>query len=123
MTPSPKNRNKRHQDGNVYKRVRRKAQKHIEEKTEQRIIKGGKPIVVATKKDGFVTSAFEGKEEWDDMIRTLSNQYLDYSIVDINRQCHVDIEKIRDELNKEFVWDEPPLSFSGLKNSLGSFMK
>jgi hypothetical protein len=47
----------------------------------------------------------------------------DYSIVYINRQHHVDIEKIRDELNKELEWDELPLSLNGLKKSLGPFMK
>jgi hypothetical protein len=57
------------------------------------------------------------------MIQTLNNQHLDYFIVDIDRQHHLNIEKIRDELNKEFKWDILPLSFSDLKKSLRSFMK
>ncbi len=60
---------------------------------------------------------------WDDMIHMLSNRYLDYSIIDINAQQHVDIEKIKEELNKEFEWHGPPLAFHALKKTLGSFMK
>jgi hypothetical protein len=78
--------------------------------------------VVAIKKGGLVIGASEGKELWDDMICTLSNQYLDCSIVDINQQCLTYLEKIREELNKEFEWEGPPLSLIGLKKSLGAFI-
>jgi hypothetical protein len=47
---------------------------------------GLKPYVVTTYQGGVVTSASEGKNAWDDMISTLSNRYLDYSIIDINAQ-------------------------------------
>jgi len=35
---------------------------------------------------GPETRASEGKTVWDDMIHTLSNRHLDYSIIDINTQ-------------------------------------
>lgn len=37
-------------------------------------------------KGGIIIGASKGKVAWDDMIRTLSGQYLDYSIVDIYAQ-------------------------------------
>jgi hypothetical protein len=49
------------------------------------------------------------------MIYTLNNRHMDYSIIDINAQQHVDVERIREELNKEFEWDEPPLTLHALK--------
>jgi hypothetical protein len=53
----------------------------------------------------------------------LNNRYLDYSIIDINTQRHVNIEKIKGELNKEFKWHGLPLAFHTFKKTLGSFMK
>jgi hypothetical protein len=57
------------------------------------------------------------------MIFTLINWYLDYFIININQQHLIDIEKIREELHKEFEWEGPPLSLIGLKKSSRSFMK
>lgn len=45
---------------------------------------GLKPYVVTTYQGGVVTCASNGENAWDDMICTLSNRYLDYSIIDIN---------------------------------------
>jgi hypothetical protein len=35
----------------------------------------------------------------------------------------MDIEKIKEELKKEFEWDGPPLVLHALKKTLGSFLK
>ncbi len=35
----------------------------------------------------------------------------------------MDVEKIREELNKKFEWDGSPLAFHALKKTLASFMK
>lgn len=35
----------------------------------------------------------------------------------------MDIEKIKEELKKEFEWDGPPLALHALKKTLGSFLK
>ncbi len=43
-----------------------------------------KASIVATERGGIVTSTFEGKVAWDDMIQTPKGRYLDYLIVDIN---------------------------------------
>jgi hypothetical protein len=47
---------------------------------------GLKPYVVTTYQGGVVICASKGENAWDDMICTLSNRYLDYSIIDINVQ-------------------------------------
>jgi hypothetical protein len=83
---------------------------------------GEKPVVV-TKNGRLITCAFKGKESWDNMIRTFNNRYLNHFIIDINRQHSTYIEKIKEELNKEFEWEGPPLSFICLKKFLGPFMK
>jgi hypothetical protein len=57
------------------------------------------------------------------MICTLSNRYLDYSIIDINVQWHLDVERIQEELNKEFEWDGPRAHTPCPEKNIGSFLK
>ncbi len=61
-----------------------------------------KKATIKINKLGVVDGAFNGKATFDEMIRTLSNRFLDYSIVDINEQNPKDIEHIREGLNKFF---------------------
>jgi hypothetical protein len=82
-----------------------------------------KGVTIKTNKLGIVDGALDGKAAFDEMIRTLNNIFLDYSIIDINEQNSKDIEQIRKGLNKEFEWDGPPMSFHALKRSLAFFIK
>lgn len=45
------------------------------------------------------------------MIRTFSNNFLDYSIIDINKKSLGYIGQIRKGFNKEFEWDGPLVVF------------
>jgi hypothetical protein len=79
---------------------------------------GLKPYVVTTYQGGVVTCASKGENAWDNMICTLTNKYLDYSIIDINVRRRLDVERIQEELNKEFEWDGPPFTLHALKRTL-----
>jgi hypothetical protein len=57
------------------------------------------------------------------MIWTVSNNFLDYSSININEQNSWNIEKIRVGLNKEFEWNESAMALHVLKRSLVFFMK
>ncbi len=58
-------------------------------------------------KHGVVDGASNGKTLFNVMIQTVSNKFLDYSIIDINKQNLINIGQIRKGLNKEFEWDGP----------------
>jgi hypothetical protein len=53
----------------------------------------------------------------------LGKPYPNYSIIDINSQQHLNIEKIQEKLNEEFEFKGPPLSLVALKMTLSSFMQ
>ncbi len=58
-----------------------------------------KGVVIKTNKHEVVDGASNHKTLFDELIRTISNIFLDYSIININEQNSSNIEHIREGLN------------------------
>jgi hypothetical protein len=103
--------------------ARRAHKKEVEEAMEARRAIGQKPQKVRVKAGGGIDGGCEGKNEFDEMLRSLVPRILDVSCVSWIDQSPSAIERLRAALDKEFEYVGNPLSDRGFKNAVKRQMK
>ena len=84
---------------------------------------GKKPQKVRVKAGGGIDGGCEGKNEFDEMLRSLVPRILDVSCVLWKDQSPSSIETLKGALDKEFEYVGNPLSDKGFKNAVKRQMK
>ena len=103
--------------------ARRVIRKEMEERVDARRNQGQKPHRVRVKAGGGIDGGCEGKNEWDEALRSLIPRILDVSCVTWNDQSPNSVEKLRNALDAEFEYVGNPLSEKGFKNAVKRQMK
>ena len=103
--------------------ARRAHRKEIEESVDARKAVGQKPHKVRVKAGGGIDGGCEGKNEFDEALRSLVPRILDVSCVEWKDQSPCSIEKLRNALDNEFEYVENKLSEKGFKNAVKRQMK
>ena len=103
--------------------ARRAHKKEVEEAMDARRAVGKKPQKVRVKAGGGIDGGCEGKNEFDEMLRSLVPRILDVSCVSWKDQSPSSIETLRGALDKEFEYVGNPLSDKGFKNAVKRQMK
>lgn len=79
---------------------------------------GQKPHKVRVKEGGDIYGGCEGKNEFDEALRSLVPTILDVSCEKWKDQSPCSIEKLRSVLDNEFEYVENALSEKGFKNAI-----
>ena len=103
--------------------ARRAHKKEAEESMEARRAGGQKPQKVKVKAGGGIDGGCEGKNSFDEHLRTLVPRILDVSCVSWKDQTPSSVERLRAALDKEFEYVGNPLSDRGFKNAVKRQMK
>jgi hypothetical protein len=103
--------------------ARRAHKKDIEEKMDARLAVGQKPHKVRVKANGGIDGGCEGKNEFDEALRSLVPRILDVSCVTWKDQSACSIETLKSALDKEFEYVGNNLSSVGFKNAVKRQMK
>lgn len=103
--------------------TRRAHRKERDEATDARQSVGQKPHKVRVKAGGGIDGGCEGKNEFDEALRSLVPRILDVSCVKWEDQSPSSIEKLRSALDNEFEYLENNLSERGFKNAVKMQMK
>jgi hypothetical protein len=103
--------------------ARRAHKKEVEEAMDARRASGQKPQKVRVKAGGGIDGGCEGKNEFDEALRSLVPRILDVSCVSWIDQSPSAIERLRAALDKEFEYVGNPLSDRGFKNVVKRQMK
>ena len=103
--------------------ARRAIRKEMEERVDARRHQGQKPHRVRVKAGGGIDGGCEGKNEWDEALRTLVPRILDVSCVHWKDQPPHSVGKLRSALDAEFEYVGNPLSEKGFKNAVKRQMK
>jgi hypothetical protein len=103
--------------------TRRAHKKGVEEAMDARRAVGQKPQKVRVKAGGGIDGGCEGKNEFDEALRSLVPRILDVSCVSWKDQSPSSIERLRGALDKEFEYVGNPLSDKGFKNAVKRQMK
>ena len=103
--------------------ARRAVRKEAEERTEARRNQGQKPHRVRVKAGGGIDGGCEGKNEFDEALRSLVPRILDVSCVKWNDQPPHSVEKLRSAIDNEFEYVGNHLSEKGFKNAVKRQMK
>ena len=103
--------------------ARRAHRKEVEEAMDARRAAGQKPQRVRVKAGGGIDGGCEGKNEFDECLRSLVPRILDVSCVTWKEQTPSSIERLRAALDKEFEYVGNPLSDRGFKNAVKRQMK
>jgi hypothetical protein len=84
---------------------------------------GKKPHTLRVKVGGGIDGGCEGKNAFDEALRTLVPRILDVSILKWKLQHHSSVEKLRSAIDNEFEYLEHNLSDLGFKNAVKRQMK
>ena len=103
--------------------ARRAHKKEVEEAMDARRALGHKPQKVRVKAGGGIDGGCEGKNSFDEYLRTLVPRILDVSCVSWKDQTPSSVERLRVALDKEFEYVGNPLSDRGFKNAVKRQMK
>ena len=103
--------------------ARRAMRKEMEERVDARRNQGQKPHRVRVKAGGGIDGGCEGKNEWDEALRSLIPRILDVSCVQWENQSVNSVEKLRKTLDNEFEYVGTHLSDKGFKNAVKRQMK
>jgi hypothetical protein len=103
--------------------ARRAVRKEMEERVDARCTQGQKPHRVRVKAGGGIDGGCEGKNEWDEALRSLVPRILDVSCVTWNDQHPNSVAKLRSALDAQFEYLANPLSDKGFKNAVKRQMK
>ena len=103
--------------------ARRAIRKETEERVEARRTQGQKPHRVRVKSGGGIDGGCEGKNEFDEALRSLVPRILDVSCVRWNDQPPNSVEKLRSAIDNEFEYVGNHLSEKGFKNAVKRQMK
>ena len=102
---------------------RRAIRKETEERVEARRTQGQKPHRVRVKVGGGIDGGCEGKNEFDEALRSLVPRILDVNCVKWNDQLPNSVEKLRSAIDAEFEYVGGHLSEKGFKNAVKRQMK
>ena len=103
--------------------ARRAIRKEMEERVDARVNQGQKPHRVRVKAGGGIDGGCEGKNEWDEALRSLVPRILDVSCVAWNDQSPSSVEKLRSAIDAQFEYVGQQLSDKGFKNAVKRQMK
>lgn len=103
--------------------ARRAIRKEMEERVDARRNQGQKPHRVRVKSGGGIDGGCEGKNEFDELLRSLVPRILDVSCVRWADQPAHSVEKLRSAIDNEFEYVGQHLSERGFKNAVKRQMK
>lgn len=103
--------------------ARRAIRKEVEERVEARRTQGQKPHSVRVKPGGGIDGGCEGKNEFDEALRSLVPRILDVSCVSWNDQLPNSVQKLRNAIDNDFEYVGGHLSEKGFKNAVKRQMK
>ena len=103
--------------------ARRAIRKEMEERVDARRMQGQKPHRVRVKAGGGIDGGCEGKNEFDESLRSLVPRILDVSCVKWNDQDPHSVEKLRSAIDNQFEYVGTHLSDKGFKNAVKRQMK
>lgn len=103
--------------------TRRAIKKEMEEIVDARCSQGQKSHRVTVKPGGGIDEGCEGKNEFDEQLRTLVPRILDVSCVSWKDQHPHSVEKLRSSLDASFEYVGNHLSDKGFKNAVKRQMK
>jgi hypothetical protein len=95
----------------------------MEERVDARRNQVQKPHRVRVKPNGGIDGGCEGKNEWDEALRSLIPRILDVSCVKWDEQSRDSLDKLRNALDSEFEYVGANLSEKGFKNAVKRQMK
>ena len=101
----------------------RAIRKEMEERVDARRNQGQKPHRVRVKVGGGIDGGCEGKNEFDEALRSLIPRILDVSCVKWKDQPPNSVEKLRNAIDSEFEYLGNHLSDKGFKNAVKRQMK
>ena len=102
---------------------RRAARKEVETGAELRRLGGQKPHALRVKASGGIDGGCEGKNAFDEALRSLVPRILDVSCLTWKMQNPASVENLRAALDSEFEYLDHPLSNVGFKNAVKRQMK
>jgi hypothetical protein len=102
---------------------RRAARKQVESNVNVRRLGGQKPHTLRVKAGGGIDGGCEGKNAFDEALRSLVPRILDVSILKWKMQNPTCIAKLRAAIDNEFEYLEHNLSNVGFKNAVKRQMK
>ena len=103
--------------------TRRAARKDVETNVNLRRMGGQKPHILRVKAGGGIDGGCEGKNGFDEALRSLVPRILDVSILRWKHQNPKCVEKLRAALDSEFEYLDHNLSNVGFKNAVKRQMK
>lgn len=103
--------------------ARRAIRKEMEERVDARRNQGQKPHSVRVKAGGGIDGGCEGKNEFDECLRSLIPRILDVSCVRWADQSPNSVSKLRSAIDNEFEYVGQHLSERGFKNAVKRQMK
>ena len=103
--------------------ARRAMRKETEERVEARRNQGQKSYRVRVKAGGGIDGGCEGKNQFDECLRTLVPRILDVSCVKWADQSPHSVQKLRTAIDNEFEYVGAHLSDKGFKNAVKRQMK
>ena len=103
--------------------IRRAARKDVEINVENRRSGGQKPHTLRVKLSGGIDGGCEGKNVFDEVLRSLVPRILDVSILKWKMQHPMSVEKLRSAIDNQFEYLEHNLSDIGFKNAVKRQMK
>ena len=103
--------------------TRRAIRKEMEERVDARRSQGQKPHRVRVKPGGGIDGGCEGKNEFDEQLRTLVPRILDVSCVSWKDQHPGSVEKLRSALDATFEYVGNHLTDKGFTNAVKRQMK
>ena len=103
--------------------ARRAARKDVESSVNMRRSGGHKPYTLRVKPSGGIDGGCEGKNAFDEALRSMVPRILDVSCLTWKMQNPAAVEKLRAALDNEFEYLDHPLSNVGFKNAVKRQMK
>ena len=103
--------------------ARRAARKEVETSVNLRRSGGHKPYALRVKPSGGIDGGCEGKNAFDEALRSMVPRILDVSCLTWKMQNPASVEKLRAALDSEFEYLDHPLSNVGFKNAVKRQMK
>ena len=103
--------------------ARRVARKEVETSVNLRRLGGQRPHALRVKASGGIDGGCEGKNTFDEALRSLVPRILDVSCLTWKMQNSASVEKLRAAPDNEFEYLDHPLSNVGFKNAVKRQMK
>jgi hypothetical protein len=103
--------------------TRRATRKEAETNEELRRLGGQKPHILRVRAGGGIDGGCEGKNAFDEALRSLVPRILDVSVLKWKMQHPGSVEKLRSAIDNEFEYVGHSLSDIGFKNAVKRQMK